>query len=67
MDLPNCPTCHGLVHRAESTGGYVSFQCVNEKCDHYPATAFLEETEARKQWLLIVEANQPKSASSTDH
>lgn len=59
MPLPNCPTCDGLVYRAEAVGGYVSYQCDNEKCDHFPATAFLEETEARKEWLRIVEANQP--------
>lgn len=62
--LPNCPTCDTPAHRAESVGGYVSYQCGNDNCDHFPATAFLEESEARKEWLQIVEANKPSGSPS---
>lgn len=58
-NLPNCPTCDTPVHRAEAVGGYVSYQCDNEACEHFPETGFLEEIEARKQWLAIFEANKP--------
>ncbi len=64
--LPNCPTCDTPVHRHESVGGYVSYACDNEACEHFPATNFLEEIDARKEWLEICEANMPTDLP-TDH
>lgn len=63
-NLPNCPSCDTPVHRAETVGGYVSYQCNNDLCDHFPATGYIEEIDARKEWLEIVEANKPSNPAT---
>lgn len=57
---PACPTCHAPVSRV-NIGGLTSYQCGNDACLHFPATAFLLEPQALAEWLLIVTAVQAAS------
>lgn len=53
-DLPACPCCAQKPEEYSSFSALVSYQCVNESCDLYPATGYHPtEIAARDEWLQI--------------